>query len=436
MKKEIGNKIFAIWKGQIITRERFFSHVVQLSETLPDKHFGINLCEDRYLFCVSFLAMLCRNQVNLLPHNQTRDTIFSLLADYQDAYCLVDRDESATFSEALFVDGQFSERRIDQIPQFESDQTAAIAFTSGTTDKPKATTKTWGTFLDMAGRALEQLFWTKQQLVVVPTVPAQHMYGLETSLFWPLCSSLIVHHQRPFFPEDIRRVSSELPKKCILVSTPTHLRACVESEVSWRNIEVVLSSTAPLSRELAFKVEERFEAPCLEIFGSTETLSYASRRLTKNGAWSLYPGISISQKDDISFLSTSDDSPSAALDDILDLHSDGKFSVSGRRSDMVKVAGKRSSLSFLNLKLNSINGVEDGVFLMPSSNDETMRLGALVVTNLEEKVLLNELRSVVDEVFLPRPLLIVDKIPRNAVGKISRSKIDTLLYDLQVAQYF
>jgi len=92
------------------------------------------------------------------------------------------------------------------------------------------------------------------------------------------------------------------------------------------------------------------------------------------------------------------------------------------QSDLVNIAGKRTSLAHLNHQLNSIGGVNDGVFLMPDeTGDAITRLTAFVVApDMGSEVLLGELRARIDAVFLPRPLYFVDALPRNATGKLPR----------------
>ena len=92
---------------------------------------------------------------------------------------------------------------------------------------------------------------------------------------------------------------------------------------------------------------------------------------------------------------------------------------------MVNIAGKRTSLGYLNHQLNGIEGVRDGVFFMPDENgDVVTRLTTFVVApGLTRDVLLGALRSRVDAVFLPRPLYFVDALPRNATGKLPREAL-------------
>ena len=92
---------------------------------------------------------------------------------------------------------------------------------------------------------------------------------------------------------------------------------------------------------------------------------------------------------------------------------------------MVKIAGKRASLEALNRQLLGVRGVRDGVFFLPEARGaRTARLAALVVApGCAARDILAALRGRIDAVFLPRPLLIVDALPRNATGKLTREAL-------------
>ena len=192
---------------------------------------------------------------------------------------------------------------------------------------------------------------------------------------------------------------------------------------------MILSSTAPMSPDLATQTEQCFNAPLFEIFGSTETLSYASRRLTESEKWIPYQGIQLSSDNNTFYIQGGHLTDKVYLDDQLKIDEDGHFTVLGRSSDMIKIAGKRASLSELNSIINSIDGIEEGIFFQT----KTERLGALVVTRLHKKDILRKLKQSIDEVFLPRPLKIVDLIPRNDIGKIAKNKLDQMIKELDVA---
>src|SRR5690606_26050639 len=104
---------------------------------------------------------------------------------------------------------------------------------------------------------------------------------------------------------------------------------------------------------------------------------------------------------------------------------DGRFRLLGRTSDHLDIAGKRASLAGLTATLQGIDGVDDAVmFALDAAPGSVQRLAALVVApTLDEARLLAELRQRIDPVFLPRPLRLVDTLPRNATGKLPRQAL-------------
>jgi len=109
-----------------------------------------------------------------------------------------------------------------------------------------------------------------------------------------------------------------------------------------------------------------------------------------------------------------------------------RFMLLGRVADMVNVAGKRTSLSYLNLQLNAIEGVVDGAFFWPEQDDVNKldgvtRLTAFVVApGLDLAQVQAALRQCIDAAFMPRPLHLVEALPRNATGKLPQAALMAL----------
>ena len=124
------------------------------------------------------------------------------------------------------------------------------------------------------------------------------------------------------------------------------------------------------------------------------------------------------------------------LADALELLANGRFLLHGRTADLINIAGKRSSLGYLNHQLNAVPGVIDGAFFMPDDNpsdgDHVTRLMAFVVApGITASRLLAALRERIDAIFIPRPMVLLDALPRNSTGKLPR---DTLLALAQAHQ--
>lgn len=160
----------------------------------------------------------------------------------------------------------------------------------------------------------------------------------------------------------------------------------------------------------------------------------ASRRTVDGELWRFYDGIRSEEKNDVVYVNASHLPDPVPLNDFIEMQSDSSFKLLGRHADLINIAGNRASLSDLTLKLNAIEGVRDGVFVMPDSQagEDTARVAALVVApDLSKKKILSMLAEHVSPVFLPRPLYQVDSLRRNAMGKLPREALLQLLEQLR-----
>lgn len=427
----------ALWRGRMVDREACLAHVQRLAGELPQAPFAINLCNDRYAFMVALAAAMMRGQTTLLPPGRAPRLIEELAADYAGSYCLLDEATEIRGVPRHTVRLDESGRSADQqsVPQIPADLVAAVVFTSGSTGRPNPNPKRWGDLVLGLGLARQRFeFHNGQRETLLATIPPQHMYGLEVSIVLPLVAGLCIHAGHPFFPEDIRQAISMLSEPRSMFTTPTHLRACVDSGLQWPRLSRIVSATAPLSAELAKRAEELFCCQVMEIYGCTEAGSMASRRTADGDQWRFYDGILSDEKEGVTYVSASHLPEPVPLSDFIEIQSDGRFKLLGRHADLVNIAGNRASLSDLNLKINAIEGVRDGVFIMPDTqaDDDVWRLAALVVApDLEKREILSALAERINPVFLPRPLFKVDSLPRNAMGKLPREALSKLLERLR-----
>jgi len=395
-----------------------------LAASLPTAPDAVNLCEHRDNFLVGFLALLMRGQACLLPPSRAPAVVEEVMSEHPGCYCLddalVDRCRAAAATTRLVL------------PTIAPDRLVAIGYTSGSTGRPQPNRKTWQTFVAASGfnaariREAIPVAQSARTPWILATVPSQHMYGMETAVLLPLLAGMGLHAAHPLFPADIAAALAELPEPRILVTTPVHLRALLESNIDLPPLAVVVSATAPLAPEMALRVEQRYGAALVEFFGSTETCVIASRRTAHEAAWRPYPGVSLRP----TATGTEVDAPWFAaptlLQDVLEIGADGTFVVRGRNADMVEVGGKRASLADLTRRLLAVPGVTDGVVFQPGRADgaAVQRLAALVVAEgVSEAEVLEQLAPGMDPVFLPRPLVFVSRLPRNDVGKLPREML-------------
>jgi acyl-coenzyme A synthetase/AMP-(fatty) acid ligase len=427
------SRIIAWRRGRAVTAGEFLGDVAYVARLLPETGHAINLCDDRYLFLVGFSAAASLGHATLLPSSRAAQAIVDVRAAYGDTYVLGDARTCNSLSEFIRLPELESSEPRDTADFLEigEGQTAAVGFTSGSTGLPKPNTKTWQNFQRgsalNAGMLAAAIGLGEGQIGhVVATVPAQHMYGMELSILLPLFGPFSVHSGKPLFPADIAADLASLPSPRILVTTPIHLQALLRDPLVLPDVAAIVSATAPLSVALAADAEARFNAPLFEMFGSTETCVIAHRRTAKCSIWNLYPGVELNPQPDGTLVSASHLSTPVQLQDIVELHPDHQFHLCGRNSDLLEIAGKRASLADLTRRLLGLEGVQDAVVfqLDGESTGGVRRIAALVVApGCLEKELLSRLRESIDPLFLPRPLRLVNALPRNETGKLPREAL-------------
>ena len=416
------------WRDRrVVTVGQFLADVSALAAQLPVAQAAVNLCDDRYAFLVAFAALLARGQTNLLPPSRAAHAIDETLAAHPDSYTLGDADLDPVPPGYLRFSVNAEEALAAPVMLIAETALAAIGYTSGSTGVPRANPKQWDKLAISTGHndALLRML-AGGDYHVVATVPPQHMYGLEFSVLLPLFGHASVCASKPFFAAAIAASLQQLPEPRILVTTPVHLRALLDSGHPLPRISGIVSATAPLSRELALAAEARYGAPVQEVFGSTETCVIAHRRTAQEDAWTPYPGVILHPQPDGTRIEAPQLAQPVVLADIVELLADGCYRLRGRNTDLLEIAGKRASLGDLTHKLLAVPGVHDGVVFQMDDTDSmgVRRIAALVVApDLDTGAILDALRHDIDPVFLPRPLKLVDALPRSETGKLPRAAL-------------
>jgi acyl-coenzyme A synthetase/AMP-(fatty) acid ligase len=417
------------WRSGVAVRASgFIADAQRLAAQLPPTPFVVNLCEDRYRFAVAFAAVLLAGKTNLFPASRHDQALARIVAAYPDCGAISDSPVPALGVPTVEYP-ELPPAHSSRNPTIAAEHPAAIVFTSGSTGAPRPNLKPWGALVAsaLAERSALGLSATGD-FSLVATVPPQHMYGFESSVLLALAGGGALHPARPLFLRDVQTALEALPAPRVLVTTPVHIRACVEADIALPPLELLLSAAAPLAPSLAAAAERCFSTRVMEIYGFTEAGQVASRRTTLGPAWRLLPGVSLVATDDGWAVEGGPVPGRVPVSDVLRPLGAGEFALEGRASDLIDVAGKRASLADLNRALGEIPGVQDGAFHLPRElNGAVTRLMAFVVApERSRQDILDALRASVDPAFLPRPLLIVDHLPRAATGKLPLEALQAL----------
>lgn len=423
--------VFA-WRAQGAVRVReFLADAHALAARLPEGGWLLNVCEDRYHFAVGFAAGLLAGKVSLQPSSQSPETLQRLAADHPGVSWLGDRPDAVTdLPGMVFPDLAAGPRpEVRDMPEVDVQRVVAILFTSGSTGLPQPHRKTWGRLV-LNGRAEATALGLMQRpQAIVGTVPIQHSYGFESTFLIALHGGCQFAAGKPFYPQDIVAALEAVPRPRMLVTTPFHLSALLASELPLPPMDLVLSATAPLSPDLARRAEERCGAPVHEIYGSTESSALASRRTLDGAAWTLMQAVRLEHEGDTTYAVGGHVEGRVPLADIIESGAEGSFLLHGRHADLINIAGKRTSLAYLNHQIGALPGVVDAAFFLPDEvgDDGVTRLTAFVVApTLDARTLMAGLRQRLDAIFLPRPLVFVEALPRNTTGKLPRQALQAL----------
>jgi acyl-coenzyme A synthetase/AMP-(fatty) acid ligase len=417
-------------RGQPVTVERFAHDVRTLIPRLPDAPYCFNLLQDRYAFTVAFTANLATGRVNLLPPNAKTSVQERLARRFDHVAVLHDGTDVAPGLDALDLRRALTppEQPPDDGPsapaslEAEAGAIGAIAFTSGSTGEARPIPKSVRMFRG-ATRAYREAI-VPDGTSLVATVPAQHMYGLELVSLQPLWYPVRFTACKPLFPEDVRKELERVPAPRVLVTTPLHLRALLDSGLAFPGLQRVVCATAPLSEDLARRAESTLGTEVIDVFGCSEAGCIATRRLSETSTWRPLPGFTLSLPDpgECTVDSVHADEP-VALSDQVRLHRDGTFDLAGRLGDQINVAGKRGSLGEITALMLEVPGVDDAVAFLPPSGAENQRPAAFFAGSANRRAIRAHLRASLDDVFVPRPLLQVDHLPRTDSSKLPREAV-------------
>lgn len=424
------------WRhGKPVSGEEFLAQAAQLMAQLPAQGPAVNLCKDRYAFAVGMAAALLRGHTSVLPADARPETLARLRQTEAARYVISDDgDAAAAGLPCVRIDPAArapTDGAAPSVPLIDGALQAVSLLTSGSTGTPQPHAKSWRVLADNVAvtvACLSRLIGRASLagVTLVATVPAQHSYGLESSLLLALLGGAAFDSSRPFFPADVAQALESVPRPRALVTTPFHLKTLLCSGLPLPQVDLILSAAAPLSPQLALQAEQALGGMLIEIYGSTETGQVAARRSVETDIWQGFGDLRIDVETDGAghqrFVFDGSYLPRPVpMADLLELVGERRFRLLGRANDLIHVAGRRNSLGHLNYHLNSIPGVEDGAFWLPDEvTDGVVRPVAFVVAPaLGSQEIAAALRQRLEAVFVPRRIVHVAALPRQATGKLA-----------------
>jgi len=351
------------------------------------------------------------------------------------------------------------------------DAPAAILFTSGTTGKPKGAVLSHDNLRSNA-LALVRQWGFQQSDTLIHALPIFHTHGLFVASHCVLVSGAQMIFMAKF---DIDQIVASLPKATVLMGVPTFYTRLLQHDgftrETARNIRVFISGSAPLPAEVFLAFEKRCGHRPLERYGMTETNMICSNPL--NGE--RVPGsvgrplegitVRICKPDGSEVDASGADASGADASEVgsiqvkgpnvfngywkrserrnEDFTADGFFitgdmgswdshgylTISGRSKELIISGGFNVYPKEVETQLLKIAGVADtAVFGVPHRDlGEGVVAAVVLVPGQQGNVTSDALRAVLKEKLssykLPKAIVFVDALPRNAMGKVQRNAL-------------
>lgn len=358
--------------------------------------------------------------------------------------------------DGTLVGEAYDTRPVSGYPHVADDDGAALLYTSGTTGRPK------GALLSHRNlaRNLENLVETwqfTQSDVLLHVLPMFHTHGLFVATHCVLASGASM----VFLPRfDAKEAVGELSRCSVVMGVPTHYTRLLAEPTfdtdATRNVRVLISGSAPMSLPVHRQLTERTGQVVLERYGMTETSMLTSNPLhgeRRVGSVGLaLPSVSLRVCDDND--EPVPDGEVGAVQvrgpNVFDGYwrrpdlasevftSDGWFRTGdlgrldgeylylvGRAKDLVITGGLNVHPSEVEAVLEEIEGVSQAAVIGVPDDDLGEAVVAVLAPVLGATVDVDELRQRLRERLagykVPRRFVLVDELPRNAMGKVQKA---------------
>ncbi|MEH6581366.1 MAG: malonyl-CoA synthase [Halioglobus sp.] len=371
-----------------------------------------------------------------------------------DPLLTLDADGSGSLTTlSQVLDDQFA-----TVPR-AADDMAALLYSSGTTGRPKGIMLSHEN-LSANAIALVDLWGFSSGDVLLHALPIFHVHGLFVAINCALMSACKMLYLPAYQPQEVIR---NLPACTVMMGVPTYYTRLLTDErftrASCANMRLFISGSAPLLEETFREFELRTGHVILERYGMSETSMNTSNPLhgeRKAGTVGPpLPGVTVRIVDasgkalppgetgDLQVTGPNVFSgywrmPDKTAEDFTDdgffntgdkgvIDTDGYVSIVGRAKDMVISGGLNVYPKEVELVVDSCPGVLESAVIGIPHPDFGEAVIAVVVPEkgalAKEQEIIATCRNELANFKRPKAIVIVDELPRNAMGKVQKSAL-------------
>lgn len=342
----------------------------------------------------------------------------------------------------------------------DSDDLAAILYTSGTTGRSKGAMLTHANLASNAAALVAQ--WRfGQDDVLIHALPVFHTHGLFVAINVALLSGTTMLFQPGF---DADAIVAALPRATVLMGVPTFYVRLLEHDGvnagSTAHMRLFVSGSAPLLPETHREWQAKTGQVILERYGMTETNMitsnpYEGPRRPGSVGFPL-PGVRLRIADpdtgvDLGTEKTGmievagpgvfkgywrmpektrqefRDDGFFVTGDLGTIDADGYVHIVGRAKDLIITGGYNVYPAEVEAEIDAIEGVGESAVIGLPHRDFGEGVAAVVVgtfgATLVEREILATLTTRLARYKQPKRIVIVDELPRNAMGKIQKAAL-------------
>lgn len=335
---------------------------------------------------------------------------------------------------------------------------AAILYTSGTTGRSKGAMLSHGNLASNALALVEAWAFTPSD-VLIHALPVYHTHGLFVATNTLLLSGGKMLFRRKFDADDVMRL---LPQATTLMGVPTFYTRLLQHTGLTReatvHMRLFVSGSAPLLAETHREFSMRTGHAILERYGMTETSMNTSnpcvgdRRAGTVGK--SLPHIAVRVADPATHVALPAETDGMIevkgpnvfrgywrnpqkteeeftgdgwfiTGDMGRVSGDGYMTISGRAKDLVITGGFNVYPKEVELLIDAMPGVlESAVFGLPHPDFGEAVTAAVVAKPgavLDEAAMIAHLRSHLATFKCPKRIIMLDELPRNAMGKVQKA---------------
>ncbi len=334
------------------------------------------------------------------------------------------------------------------------DDPVAILYTSGTTGKSKGAVLTHGNLVSNALALVEAWDFTPRD-VLIHALPIYHTHGLFTATNTVLLSGGSLLFRRKFDADDVVDL---LPQATTLMGVPTfYTRLLAHDKLTRdlvRHMRLFVSGSAPLLIETHRAFEEKTGHAILERYGMTETSMNTSnpyggeRRAGTVGkplkgidvrVTNPSYGIGmIEVRGPNVFQSYWRNPEKTAAEftkdgyfitgDLGSFDEQGYLTISGRGKDLVITGGFNVYPKEVEVEIDALADVVESAVIGLPHGDLGEAVVAVVVgrkgaPEIDEKVMIAALQTRLAKFKVPKKIIAVAELPRNAMGKVQKNQL-------------